>query len=94
MSGVFFSFCRQGGKACKALFLDGNGLILIHKKIERGQFIFFEHIKEVNEINSNELSLILNVLELVSVVLISFSKSRKFPVIRSHFFLVFLVLHY
>ena len=33
---------------------------LIHKKIERGRFMSFEHIKEVTEINSNELTLILN----------------------------------
>ncbi len=39
---------------------DGNGLVLIHKKLERGRFMSFEHIKQVTEINSNELVLILN----------------------------------
>jgi hypothetical protein len=60
MSGALFLFVAKSRKACKALFLDGNGLILIHKKIERGRFMSFEHIKQVTEINSNELNLILN----------------------------------
>ena len=60
MSGALFLFVAKSRKACKALFFDGNGLILIHKKIERGRFMSFEHIKEVTEINSNELTLILN----------------------------------
>ncbi|PIK13969.1 MAG: hypothetical protein CES88_13375 [Halobacteriovorax sp. JY17] len=60
MSGALFLFVAKSRKACKALFFDGNGLVLIHKKIDRGRFMSFEHIKEVTEINSNELMLILN----------------------------------
>jgi len=60
MSGALFLFVGKSRKACKALFFDGNGLVLIHKKLERGSFMSFEHIKEVTEINSNELTLILN----------------------------------
>ena len=60
LSGALFLFVAKSRKACKALFFDGNGLVLVHKKLERGRFMSFENIKEVTEINSNELLLILN----------------------------------
>ena len=60
VSGALFLFMAKNRKSCKAIFFDGNGLILIHKKLERGRFMSFENICEVTEINSNELLLILN----------------------------------
>lgn len=60
LSGSLFLFVAKNRKACKAIFFDGNGLILIHKKLERGRFMSFDNIFEVTEINSNELTLILN----------------------------------
>lgn len=60
MSGALFLFVAKNRKAAKAIFFDGNGLVLIHKKLERGRFMSFDNLSEVTEINSNELSLILN----------------------------------
>lgn len=60
LSGALFLFVSKNRKSCKALFFDGNGLILVHKKLERGRFMSFEALEKVTEINSNELSLILN----------------------------------
>lgn len=60
LSGALFLFVAKSRRACKALFFDGNGLVLVHKKLERGRFMSFENIKDVTEINSNELILILN----------------------------------
>lgn len=60
MAGALFLFVAKSRKACKAIFFDGNGLILIHKKLERGRFMSFENLTQTTEINSNELSLILN----------------------------------
>ena len=60
ISGSLFLFVSKSRKAAKAIFFDGNGVVLIHKKIERGRFMSFDNLKEVTEINSNELSLILN----------------------------------
>jgi transposase len=60
MTGSLFLFVAKNRKAAKAIFFDGNGLILIHKKLERGRFMSFDRISEVTEINSNELNLILN----------------------------------
>ena len=60
LSGALFLFVAKSRKACKALFFDGNGLVLIHKKLERGRFMSFQNLSKVTEINSNELTLILN----------------------------------
>lgn len=60
LSGALFLFVAKSRKACKAIFFDGNGLVLIHKKLERGRFMSFDNLTQVTEINSNELSLILN----------------------------------
>lgn len=60
LSGALFLFVAKSRKALKAIFFDGNGLVLIHKKLERGRFMSFDNISTVTEINSNELSLILN----------------------------------
>ena len=60
LSGALFLFVAKNRKACKAIFFDGNGLILIHKKLESGRFMSFENLSSVCEINSNEFSLIIN----------------------------------
>lgn len=60
LSGALFLFVAKNRKAVKALFFDGNGLILIHKKLERGRFMSFDKMSSVTEINSNEFKLIMN----------------------------------
>ena len=60
LSGALFLFVAKNRKACKAIFFDGNGLLLIHKKLERGKFMSFDNLSKVTEINSNEFNLILN----------------------------------
>lgn len=60
LSGALFLFVAKNRKAVKAIFFDGNGLILLHKKLERGSFMSFEKLKTTTQINSNEFNLILN----------------------------------
>ncbi|MGB0454669.1 MAG: IS66 family insertion sequence element accessory protein TnpB [Bacteriovoracaceae bacterium] len=60
LSGALFLFIAKNRKAAKAIFFDGNGLVLIHKKLERGRFMSFDNMSFVTEINSNEFSLIFN----------------------------------
>lgn len=60
LSGALFLFVAKNRKAVKAIFFDGNGLILLHKKLERGSFMSFEKLKSTTQINSNEFNLILN----------------------------------
>ena len=33
LSGALFLFVAKNRKACKGIFFDGNGLILLHKKL-------------------------------------------------------------
>ena len=60
VSGALFLFVAKNRKACKAVFFDGNGLVLIHKKLESGRFMSFDNMSTVTRINSNELRLVLN----------------------------------
>jgi transposase len=60
ISGALFIFVARNRKAIKAIFFDGNGLILIHKKLERGRFMSFDKLSATTEINSNEFTLLLN----------------------------------
>lgn len=60
LCGALFLFVAKNRKACKAIFFDGNGLVLIHKKIEKRRFMSFDKMSLTTEINSNELNLILN----------------------------------
>jgi transposase len=60
LSGALFLFVSKNRKAAKAIFFDGNGLILIHKRLERGRFMSFDNMSMTTEINSNEFSLLLN----------------------------------
>ena len=60
LSGALFLFISKNRKACKAIFFDGNGLALYHKKLERGRFMSSSSLAKTTQINSNELTLILN----------------------------------
>ncbi len=60
VSGSLFLFVAKNRKAVKAIFFDGNGLIVIHKKLEKGRFMSFDNMTTTTEINSNEFNLILN----------------------------------
>jgi transposase len=60
LSGSLFLFVAKNRKSTKAIFFDGNGLVIIHKKLERGRFMSFDNLAGVTEINSNELTLVLN----------------------------------
>ena len=59
LGGSLFLFVSRNRKTCKALFFDGNGLVLVHKRLERGRFMSFDDLAGVTEINSYEFSLIL-----------------------------------
>lgn len=59
LSGAVFLFVGRDRKSAKALFWDGTGLILVHKKLEEGKFMSFKNLQAVEEITSNELALIM-----------------------------------
>ena len=59
LSGAIFLFAGRNRKSAKALLWDGSGLLLIHKKLERGRFMSFKNLNEIQEISELELSIIL-----------------------------------
>lgn len=59
LSGAIFLFVGKDRKSAKALLWDGTGLVLIHKKMEEGRFMSFKNLKDIEEISSSELSLIM-----------------------------------
>lgn len=64
LSGAIFLFVGRNRKSAKALLWDGTGLILVHKKMEEGRFMSFKNLQTVEEISSNELSLIMEGVKL------------------------------
>ena len=60
LNGALYVFVAKNRKACKAIYFDGTGLILIHKKLEQGRFMSFNHIENVVSISSCDLMLILH----------------------------------
>ena len=60
LSGALFIFINKNRKSLKAIYWDGNGVVLIHKKIERGRFFSVAELQSVTQINGNEFNLIFN----------------------------------
>jgi len=60
LSGSIFLFVSRNRKIAKALLWDGTGLIIIHKKLERGKIMSFDKLDKVRQISSQELSYILS----------------------------------
>ena len=60
LSGSIFIFINKNRKSLKAIYWDGNGLVIVHKKIERGRFFSATELKSVTQLNANEFNLIFN----------------------------------
>ena len=60
LSGALFIFINKSRKSLKAIYWDGNGFVLIHKKIERGRFFSVIELQSITELNANEFNLIFN----------------------------------
>ena len=60
LSGAIFLFFAKNKSACKAIVWDGTGLVLVHKKLEKGKFMSFERLDKVNEVSHEDLYRILN----------------------------------
>ncbi len=58
-SGAIFLFFSRDRKTAKALKWDGTGIILFHKKLEKGRFMGFSHDQASVEISAETLQAIL-----------------------------------
>ncbi len=64
LSGHLFVFCNKRGDKIKILYWDRNGFCLWYKRLERGVFRLPKVQKEVFMIAPNELSLLLEGIDL------------------------------
>ncbi len=66
-SGHLFVFCNRKRTVLKILFWDRNGFALYQKRLEKHRFKWPESPKEVMEVNSRDLSFLLEGLDLRAV---------------------------
>lgn len=59
LSGAVFLFINKNRRLCKALYFDGTGLVIIHKRLEVGSFMTFSGFALNQKISVSELALIL-----------------------------------
>ncbi len=59
LSGSIFFFVSRNRKAAKALMWDETGLVVFHKRMERGRIMGFERLLEGHEITCQQLMLIM-----------------------------------
>ncbi len=58
MDGALFFFVSKNKKTIKGLYFDGTGLVLIHKKLDAGNFMSFNNSLGVFQVNDRELQII------------------------------------
>lgn len=58
LSGAIFLFVNKTRRTCKALFFDGTGLVVVHKRLEQGSFMSFIALDEIQSVSMSELALI------------------------------------
>ena len=58
LSGALFLFVNKSRRLCKALYFDGTGLVIIHKRLERGSFMSFKNFDKIHKVSLSELALI------------------------------------
>lgn len=56
LSGAMFLFVNKNRRLCKALYFDGTGLVIVHKRLEVGSFMSFNSFDEIQKISILDLS--------------------------------------
>jgi transposase len=60
LEGHVYLFLGKNRRRAKVLLFDGTGLVLIAKRLEQGRFMNVNEIKDVSEITTSELGLLLD----------------------------------
>ncbi|MCP4911805.1 MAG: IS66 family insertion sequence element accessory protein TnpB [Oligoflexia bacterium] len=60
LSGSIFLFVNKSRRLCKAIYFDGSGLVIIHKRMEVGSIMNFLAFGKIQKITVSELALILD----------------------------------
>lgn len=60
LSGAIFLFVNKTRRLCKAIYFDGSGLVIIHKRMEVGSIQSFLSFGEVMKVSISELALLMD----------------------------------
>lgn len=60
LSGSIFLFVNKTRRLCKAIYFDGSGLVIIHKRMEVGSIMNFLAFGKVQKISISELALLMD----------------------------------
>ena len=76
-AGHVYLFLGKNRKRLKAIYFDGSGLVLVHKKMEKNNFMNIHDIGDVKELSISELKLIFHGSVLRKVVLDRMMQNTK-----------------
>ena len=76
-AGHVYLFLGKNRKRLKAIYFDGSGLVLVHKRIEKNNFMNIHDIGDVKELSISELKLIFHGSVLRKVVLDRMMQNTK-----------------
>lgn len=68
-AGHIYLFLGKNRKRIKALYFDGSGIVLVHKRMEKNNFMNVHDLNDVSEISMAELKLIFHGSILRKVIL-------------------------
>lgn len=68
-AGHLYLFLGKNRRRIKALYFDGSGLVVVHKRMEKNSFMHVQDLADVKEISLSELKLIFHGSVLRKVVI-------------------------
>lgn len=76
-AGHVYLFLGKNRKRIKALYFDGSGIVCVHKRMEKSNFMSVNDLTDVSEISLAELKLIFHGSILRKVVLDRMMQNKK-----------------
>lgn len=81
-AGHLYLFLGKNRKRIKALYFDGSGLVVVHKRMEKNSFMNVQDLASANEISLSELKLIFHGSVLRKVVIDRMMQVKKTEIPR------------
>ena len=76
-SNSLFLFCGRNTRMMKALYWEGDGFVLLYKRLENGRFKWPRDEQEAREITSQQFRWLLEGLSIVQTKMIQKIRARK-----------------
>lgn len=81
-AGHLYLFLGKNRKRVKALYFDGSGLVVVHKRMEKNSFMNVQDLRDVKEISLSELKLLFHGSVLRKVVMDRVMQVKKTEIPR------------